>query len=159
MMIFCVLLTRVSIVCLMPCPVVPGADGVRVRVGHHLPPGFQREVQAVQGGPNINQIGQKLPSANGLTGERTGNNGEWAASGIGKKKMCPFFVLCPCGAPIGLAGTGQADFRSFPSLATPRRSASCVVVNSWKLGRGKGSRGVNLLPPSGRGRLEGGKGG
>lgn len=43
-----------------------GADGVGVGAGDHVPPGVQREVQAVQGGADSDKVRKELPSANGL---------------------------------------------------------------------------------------------
>lgn len=45
---------------------LPGADGVCVGVGDNFSAGFQREVPSVQGGTDVDKVGQKLPSANGV---------------------------------------------------------------------------------------------
>lgn len=45
-----------------------GADGVGVGIGDNVATGVQREVQAVQGGANLDQVGEEFPSANRLSG-------------------------------------------------------------------------------------------
>ena len=141
-----------------------GADGVCVRAGHHIPPGFQREVQAVQGGPNVDQIGQELPSANGVTREREVKVGKRRIeSGERSRTM---FLFLPYSALMGQAGFSPPSAPA--TLSTGVLVVTCCSYRSEARGgpgngggRGRGvgtgrlgergrGRGVNLVPlPSG----------